>query len=409
MTDEHLWAYVPDRGAPRRLALVTLVDAMGTGLFLAGAVLFFVRTIGLAPAQVGLGLSIAGAVAFVTTVPLGVVGDRLGPRRLLVLVQLWHAACLVALVFVSDIVWFTVVASLLSIADRAGPPLMQTVVARAVDDGDRVRNMAILRSIRNVGFSMGALLAAPLLVANSTSAFRAIMLGDALSFVVATVILTHVPLRQVAVVRRSSLFGTAPASFRDRPYVRFTALNSVLTLHITLLALGIPLWLISATSAPAALVAVLLLVNTMMVVVLQVPLSQPATVSGGASRMLRLAGLMLAACSLSLAVAAHVGPWVAVLLLALATALMTMGEIWQTVGAWELAHLHADPERQAQYLSVFSLSIVAQDIFGPVLVTGAVIGAGTAGWLGLAGLFLVATALVGPTTAPLQRPAPTPD
>ncbi len=166
---------------------------------------------------------------------------------------------------------------------------------------------------------------------------------------------------------------------------------------------GIPLWLIHATSAPAGLVAVLMLLNTVMAVVLQVPFSKHATVSGGAPRVLRLAGVMLAGCSVAIATAALVSPRFAAALLILATALMSLGEIWQVAGAWELSYRYADPEREVQYLAVFSLGVTAQDVFGPALVTAAVIAIGTAGWMGLAALFLVATLLVGPATSALER------
>jgi hypothetical protein len=192
-------------------------------------------------------------------------------------------------------------------------------------------------------------------------------------------------------------------SFRDWRYVGLASLNSMLTLHMTILVFGIPLWLIHATRAPVGLVAVVMVLNTVMAVVLQVPFSRHATVPGGAPRVLRLAGVMLSACSVAIAAAAYVSPWFAAALLVLATVLMSLGEIWQAAGAWELSYRYADPEREVQYLAVFSLGLAAQDIFGPALVTAAVIAAGTAGWLGLAALFLVATLLVGPATSALDR------
>ena len=402
-TGDRLRGYIPDRGAGRTLALATFIDATGTGLFLAGAAIFFVRSIGLTAAQVGLGLSVGAAVGFATTVPIGVLGDRLGPRRLFVLFQLWRAACLVALVFVSDVVSFTVVAALMATAESATPSLRQAVVAAAVDGERRVRTMASLRSTSNAGFSVGALLAVPLIAAGSAAAFRSIMLGDALSFVGAALILARVPLTRVAAARPRAGFLTVLGSFRDWRYAGLAALNSVLTLHMTILVYGIPLWLIHATSAPAGLVAVLMLLNTVMAVVLQVPFSKHATVSGGAPRVLRLAGVMLAGCSVAIATAALVSPRFAAALLILATALMSLGEIWQVAGAWELSYRYADPEREVQYLAVFSLGVTAQDVFGPALVTAAVIAIGTAGWMGLAALFLVATLLVGPATSALER------
>ena len=234
------------------------------------------------------------------------------------------------------------------------------------------------------------------------------MFGDALSFVVAALILARLPLTRAAAVRRRGGFLTVLGSFHDWRYVGLASLNSVLTLHMTILLFGIPLWLIRATSAPVGLVAVLMVLNTVMAVMLQVPFSKHATVSGGAPRVLRLAGVMLAGCSVVIAAAAYVSPVFAVALLVLATALMSLGEIWQAAGAWELSYRYADPEREVQYLAVFSLGVPAQDVFGPVLVTAVVIGAGTAGWIGLAGLFLVATVLVGPVTSALEsasRPA----
>jgi MFS family permease len=403
LTGDRLRGYIPDRGAGRTLALVTFIDSIGTGLFLAGAAIFFVRSVGLTTAQVGLGLSVGGAVGFATTVPIGVLGDRLGARRLLVLLHLWRAACLVALVFVAGVVSFTAVAALMAIAETATPSLTQAVVAAAVGGESRVRNMAILRSTRNVGFSVGALLAAPLIAAGSAASFSAIMLGDALSFVLAALILARVPLTRIAAVRRRSGFLKVLGSFHDWRYAWLASLNGVLTLHMTILVFGIPLWLIHATSAPADLVAVLMVLNTVIAVVLQVPFSKHATVSGGARRVLRLAGVMLAGCSVAIAAAAHVSPWFAAALLVLATVLMSLGEVWQAAGAWELSYRYADPQREVQYLAVFSLGAAAQDVFGPALVTAAVIGAGAAGWLGLAVLFLVATVLVGPATSALER------
>jgi MFS family permease len=416
-TGSPLRRYVPDRGAGRALALVTFIDSVGTGLFLAGAAVFYVRVIGLTAPQVGLSLSVAGAAGFATTVPIGVLGDRLGPRRLLVLLQLWRAACMVALVFVTGVVAFTVVAALMTIAETATPPLTQALVARVAGGDSRVRTMAVLRSTRNVGFAAGASLAAPLIAAGSVAAFSAIMFGDALSFVVAALFLALLRLPRAAgttatagsaaAARRRAGFWAVLGSFGDWRYASLAALNSVLALHLTLLVFGIPLWLIRATSAPAGLVAVLMLVNTAMAVVLQVPFSKHATRPGGALRLLRLAGVMLAGCSVAAVVAAHVPAGFAVALLVLATALMSLGEIWQAAGAWELSYRYADPEREVKYLAVFSLGGTAQNVFGPVLVTSAVIGMGTAGWLGLAALFLVVALLAGPVTSALDR-APRP-
>lgn len=395
--------YVPDRGPARTLAIVALVDSVGTGFFMAGAAIFFVRSIGLTIAQVGLGLSLASAAGFLTAVPIGVLGDRFGARRVLAVLQVWRAACFGALLLVSGFGSFVVVAGLLAIADAAAPALTQAVAATTVGDRSRVRTMAILRSTRNVGFSLGALVAAPFLAADTVGASRAVVLADALSFLVAAVLLSR--MRNDRAPDRSGVprFLSTLMSFRDGRYGWLATLSSVLTLHMTILSIGIPLWLLRATRAPAGLIAGLMLLNTVMTVVLQVPLSQGVTGPQGGVSRLRRAGLMLAGCCAALAMAAHAASWAAVLLLLVATALLTLAEMWQAAGAWELSYRYADPRRRVQYLAVFSLGVSAQDVVGPGLLTVAVIGAGAAGWLGLATVFLVTILLVGPATAALDR------
>ncbi|MCE0448151.1 hypothetical protein LT493_43880 [Streptomyces tricolor] len=46
---------------------------------------FLTRSVGLSASQVAVGPSLAAGVGLVTTVPVAMVADRFGPRRLLVL------------------------------------------------------------------------------------------------------------------------------------------------------------------------------------------------------------------------------------------------------------------------------------------------------------------------------------
>src|ERR1700749_1842695 len=170
-----------------------MIDSIGTGLFLASAAVFYVRFPGLTSTEVGLGLSIAGAVGFATTVPVGTLADRVGARLMLVCAQLWRCCAVIALLFVSDPLAFAAAASMLAIGDCAAPSLTQAVVGEVAGDDARVQTLAMLRSTRNLGFSVGAMLAAPLLAAGSPTAFRAVMLGDGVSFIAAALLLSRVP------------------------------------------------------------------------------------------------------------------------------------------------------------------------------------------------------------------------
>jgi predicted MFS family arabinose efflux permease len=64
-----------------RLAAQSLLFALGEGTFMTGSAVFFTQIVGLSAAQVGLGLTLAGAAAFVAAWPMGRLVDRFGPKR----------------------------------------------------------------------------------------------------------------------------------------------------------------------------------------------------------------------------------------------------------------------------------------------------------------------------------------
>ncbi|WP_260610601.1 MFS transporter [Streptomyces sp. WAC06614] len=402
--------YVPATAAGRTFALTTLINAVGTGLFLAGSTVFFIRSVGLSAAQIGAGLAVSGIVGFLATVPIGALSDRIGARRTLVGLQLWRAVFFVALAFVHGPLGFTVVASCLAAAEGATMPMTQAVAADTTEESDRTRTMAIVRTVRNIGFSLGALLAAPLLSAESVWAYRGIVLGTAAAFVASALMLALLKLARRSAAQRKLGPLTALKGFRDWRYLTLAGLNGVLNLHTTVLSVGLPLWVVQATGVPAGFVPVLVLVNTVLSIVLQVPVSKGAERPGGAARALRLGGIALAGCTLALAVAgAGPSPLAAGALLLVACVALTFGEMWQAVGGWDLSYAFAPEDRRGIYLSVFSLGNTGQRIVGPALVTGVVIAAGPAGWIGLGALFCLAAAAVTPVTRALerrQRPAP---
>ncbi|WP_422770035.1 MFS transporter [Plantactinospora sp. WMMC1484] len=398
-----------DGEIPRVFVVVALVDSIGTGMFLAGSTIFFVRSVGLTPAQVGLGLAVAGAVGFVSAVPIGALADRLGSRQVLVAVQLWRAASQVGLAFAAGPLAFTVLASCLAVADGAASGLTQSVVSDAVGPQRRVPTMAAMRALRNVGFGVGALATAPLLAAGTEWTYRSVMLGDALSFVVAAVLLSRVRTsrpRPDGRPRQSPL--RALASVRDHRYLALAGLNGVLCLHMTVLAVLIPLWTIESTAAPAAVVPFAVVVNTVLAVVLQVRFSQAARGVSGGARALRWSGVAMAGACLLIAVTGRTNVWLSVCVLAVGVLLLTFGELWQSAGGWELSYAFADQETLSTHLAVFNLGTTAQSILGPALLAPTVLSGDGVGWLALSVVFVVVATLVAPTVTALTRALPEP-
>ncbi|WP_373283235.1 hypothetical protein [Streptomyces prunicolor] len=62
-------ALVPPAGPQRTLALAQLTNSVGDGAYYVTSALYFTHVVGLAPARVGLGLTLAWAVGSLVGVP----------------------------------------------------------------------------------------------------------------------------------------------------------------------------------------------------------------------------------------------------------------------------------------------------------------------------------------------------
>lgn len=387
----------PPGGAEgRRLAASIAVDAVGRGLFLAGSVVFFTRQLGLSPGQVGAGLALGGVVGLVAAFPVGLAADRFGGRRVLMALHSYRALALAAYLLVTNFAGFVAVSGLVAVAAGSTVPVLQALVGAAVPAAERVTTMGYLRAVQNAGFAIGGVLAAGVIALDTRAAYVALILANAAGFAVSAVLVSRIA-------------ATAPAprpagarvldALRDRLFLGVAAGNGVLLLHTTMLAVGIPLWILLHTGVPRFVVAAVFVLNTVLAVALQVPVSGTASTLAGSVRAYRWAGLALVATCLLLVGAGwyRTGP-VAIALLVVAVVALTFGEMLQSAAAWSAGYALAPERLRGSYLAVLGLGNNAQSMVGPVLVTAAV-AAGTWGLIGLAGVLAVASAL----TAALVR------
>lgn len=385
--------------AARKILAVTLVDSVGTGIFIAGSALFLSQAVHLSNEQIGLGLSVAGLVGFVTTVPVSALGNRMGARRLLTLLMFWRAGGFLAYAFIENFAQFLAIAVFISLGDRVASPVLQALVGSAVDGPDRVTTMALVRTIRNAGFTAGALLAAAALVSQSTLGYRMIALGNAGSFLLAGIVLVLLRLpATTAPVPPGRRFGY----LRDVRYLWLALLNGLLSLHMTLLTVGIPLWYSQRTELPQAWIPLLLGINMVLAVLFQTTVAGMAATRRGAGRSCLLAGLTLAVACLLFAVSGRTHGLILLMCVAVGGVVaLTAGELLQSAGAWELSYTLAPEAQRSAYLGVFSLGVTGQQILGPSLFGSVVLVLGGPGWLILAAVFVVAG--VGVYTASVGR------
>ncbi|MFJ9812411.1 MFS transporter [Streptomyces sp. NPDC101158] len=400
---------IPGGRDGRRMLLVSVIDKTGTGLWAGCTALYFTYVSGLGLGQVGLLMTVSGGVGIAGAPLAGRFADRFPLVRVIVGAQLMRGAALLALLTTDHFLLLTLYSALGALPDRAGSVLIKLYAARLAGP-DRVRYQAIQRTTVNIGWSIGGLGAAAALATGSTRAYGLLLVGNVVTYLV----IAALTLRCAEPPAPSRVAATAadapkarPANpWRDRTFLAYTATEAALFLDDTILQVAVPLWIVHATAAPVGLAPLLLVLNTVLVVLFQVPLSRYGATTRAARRLLvPLAGLFVIG-TLSLAASAAGGRTLAISALVVAVIALTFAEIIHATASWELSVALAPAEAQGAYLGVHGLAQSTQRFAGPLLVTG-VMTAGPLAWpvLGLA-LVAAGAAQYRVTRDHLTEPAP---
>ena len=194
------------------------------------------------------------------------------------------------------------------------------------------------------------------------------------------------------------------AVFRDRPYVIVSLVNLVLVLHLPLIDVILPLWVLGHTDAPRGIVACIFVLNTIVVVACQVRVARRVRGLAGAVRSVRYAAaFLLAACCVFALSSLGSSAWFASAALIAAAGLMTVAEMRQTAANAEISFGLAPASRHGQYQGFFGMGLTAAEAIGPLLLTWMLVYGGAAGWLVLGALFLAAGFAMGPAVRAAER------
>lgn len=389
-TSGWLRSLVPTDRNLRLLSWVTLSNMFGNGMFLASQVLFFTEVVGLSALQVGAGIAIAGVCAVASGVPLGRMADRFGARRVLLVLLLAEGAGVLVYLAIDSFALFVVIAALVGVAGQGGNAVRGALIAHVIPADDRVRARAFLRSVANTAVAIGAGVAAVALQVGTRAAYEAVFVGDVATFLLAAGLLLR--LRGTDPPPKESGGGDRRMTERrralsDRPYLMVAVWYGVIAAHSGILEVGIPLWISLSTDAPRWVISAVLVINTVMVVVLQVRVSRGTDGPPGAARALLRAGALIAIACVLFGMAAGLPTWVAIVVLVSGGVVYTFGEMLSAAAGWSASYDLADPQAHGEYQGVFNSATTAGLLVSPLLVTATAIGWGMPGWLLLAGLF----------------------
>lgn len=392
---------LPPPGLARSLCLQSALYAVGSGFFLSGNAVFFTTIVGLTASEVGLGLSIAGALSFVATVPLGAFADRVGPLRAWVLAALVEGCIYLAYPLARGFTAFVVVVTALAFAESAGNSARGAYTLDAFVPTERVRVMAYNRSAMNLGFTVGALLGGVALASGSRELILVIPVLAGLLMLLTAVFVSRLP------ASRHELDASRPSRFavlRDRPFLVVSLLNGVLGSHQTLLMVVFPLWLVERTDAPRAVLGWLLALNTVLAVSLQVWAARGADTVRGAVRCSRLAAVAIAVACLVMPFSSVTPAWGTIVLLIGAYIALTFGELFQSGGHWGLVSKLSPADQRPQYQAGFRLGFHFQSIVGPVAFSTLAISWSPLGWIAIAAVVAVAATALGASARAANRP-----
>ncbi|WP_438309562.1 MFS transporter [Streptomyces sp. HUAS TT3] len=381
-----------DHRSERVLILASFVNRVGNGLFNTVSALYFTLVVDLPAVQVGAALTVAGLIGLLAGIPGGHLADRRGPRTIMILALTVQAGAMSALVFVESWAALTVIATVDQLAAAAGGAAWGALVVRVGTDRPALFR-AKLRAYVNLGVVLGTVGAGCAVAANTRTAYGVLVLGNAASFALCALLLFLLP-NYKAVASPSQQRRWIAVT--DRPFVTFTALYGAMGLQYPTVSLLLPIWISEHTDAPRWTVAAVSAINSGVCVLLQTRIGSRIETPRDGGRGFRTAGLLFLLSCPMMALSAHAPVWAAAGLVVAAIFVHSLGEIWESSAGFALGFGLAPDHAQGQYQGLLGLSFSAGQALAPAVLTTAVLGLGTAGWL-LLGVFFAAVGAAGPS------------
>jgi MFS family permease len=388
-----------------RLAGQSLLFALGEGTFMTGSAVFFTQIVGLSAAQVGLGLTIAGAASFLAAWPMGKLVDRFGPKRMWALSATGQAAMFAVWPFITDFQGYVLMAVGMEVIGALGGAAHGAYTIDVLPPGERVKSRAYMYSALNVGFTLGSLIGGVALAFHSNTVLHALPWFTAAAFLVNAAAITRLPRAphdlRTAEDRKVKIPGPGP--LRNLGWLLTTFFTGVFWTNQVLLNIVIPLWLIEQTDAPRVLLAFLFGTNTVMCIFLPMAASRGVGDVPTALKAVRLSStFFVVSCLITLATHDTVG-WVTIALVWLGHVTVTGAELYLSAASWAFEADLMDPRQRGAYQGAAELSGTLGRVWAPALYTFLAMNWGASGWLVIAGIIVVATVAIHPSTAMARR------
>ncbi|MFI5586758.1 MFS transporter [Amycolatopsis sp. NPDC051758] len=367
--------------------LAGLVLSLGRGAWFTCWAMFFIRSVGLTPAQFGFGVTAAGIVGMVVGGPLGYLSDRIGSREVLVGIGVVQGAAIFSYTFIHDF-WLILLATcLVTAGERSAPGIRIAAISGLTTGEERLSSISTARVVMQVGTVVGALVGGFVLSLDTRTGYATLLgIYGALHVFCALLLafrLPHVTSLADRKVKRRTLV------LRDRPFLVITGLNGVLALNWGMVDPGIPLWISHHTHAPLWIWAVVVGISAGGTVLFQNRFSRWGATVSAAAKLGMWSGIALAASCVVFAFSHDGAGLLVVGVLILATLVYLVGELLFVGSGFGLSVGLTPEGAHGEYQGVFGTGQAAAMMLAPGIMTLLLVEWSVAGWFVLAAVYLL--------------------
>jgi predicted MFS family arabinose efflux permease len=343
----------------RPLIVTVLIGSMARSVMISFTGIWAIRQLVATDRELGLAYAAAGVTAALTGFAAGLLADRMGGRRVLLVGWLMQAGAFASFAaagrnvpFGLFLIVFTT--SLATLCATAG----QTLVTTLVPAERHTSGFASIRLGQNLGYAAGPPIGALLL----SLGWRAMFLSvSALAAVAAATVLVKIPGKvNATATRRAGERVPVLGIVRDTIYLRIYVASCFAMIIYSAEAVLLPVSLVESHGISTRTWGILAVINPVLVIALQLRVTE----------RLRRVPLSLQATA---AVLLMGGPFVllpvstAVTVVAITLVLYTLGEVIWAPAAQSLVAGLAPPGRQGAYLGAFAATLPIGLAVGPLI------------------------------------------
>jgi MFS family permease len=350
------------------LSLGGLANAVGNGLAVPFVLIYLHNVRGFSLGMAGLILATIGAVSLLAGPAVGVVIDRIGGRATLGAALVLSAVGLGSFPLIHE-PWHAFLAAGVAGLGNAGFwPSQSALLAGLTPPARRHGAFALQRVTRNLGIGLGGVAGGLIATTANPTSFTVLFLLDAATFLVFVAALAFVP---EPVLPEES--GDEPEAGRYADVLRDRALVGLVVLNVLFVAAGyaqfelLPVFAKNEAGVTETGIGLIFLVNTLVVVLAQLPLSKALE---GRRRMQALAVMCVLWAAAWVLVCAG-GLWLAgaaaASVFGVAAVVFGLGECFQGPVQGALVADLAPPRLRGRYMAVSTISWDIGFVVGPAV------------------------------------------